>query len=70
MIKWSMVFFQIHFLWLCCLFIMEICLKSLCCLLRYSKTCNKGGHLKVSFLCQFGKRMNFFCTFETKKKDV
>ena len=24
--------------------------------------------MKVSFLCQFGKRMNFFCTFETKKR--
>ena len=39
--------------------------------LRYGKTYNKkGGHLKMSFLCQFGKRMNrgsFFSLSKPKK---
>ena len=39
--------------------------------LRYGKTYNKkGGHLKMSFLCQFRKRMNrrsFFLFLNQKK---
>ena len=37
--------------------------------LRYGKTYNKkGGHLKMSFLCQFRKRMNRRSFFHFRKK--